>query len=191
MGIRTSTSSDSHQTLNEGWALRQAKKSKPFNKNQKAFLEEKFMIGETSGHKLDATTLSRQMRTAKDSKGQRRFTLEEFLSTKQIKGYFSRRSKCKNKIGENNFKAADYEEALSRIRNTVIEETLAKHPFMFDGYNLCKLVASNKLDKLTLAILKGICQQYELQVTKVIRRKAPFIDAIHDLVNKCSCFNSS
>ena len=188
MGVRAGASD---QPLKEGWALRQTKTSKPFSEKQKDFLDEKFMSGEVSGHKLDPANVSKQMRTVRDSNGQRLFTPEEYLSSKQIKGYFSRRSKNKNKIENKDFKAAEREEALSNLRRNVIKQTLADHPIMFDGYNLCEMVASNKLSKLTLSVLKNACDHYELNVTKVIRRKAPFIDSIEEFVKTCSCFKGN
>ena len=37
-----------HNVLEEGWALRSTKTSKPFSEKQRRFLEEKFTIGETT-----------------------------------------------------------------------------------------------------------------------------------------------
>ena len=45
-----------HNVLDEGWALRSTKTSKPFSEKQRRFLEEKFTIGETTGRKLDPVT---------------------------------------------------------------------------------------------------------------------------------------
>ena len=68
-----------HNVLDEGWALRSTKPSKPFSEKQRRFLEEKFTIGETTGRKLDPVTVARQMRVARGSDGQRQFTPEELL----------------------------------------------------------------------------------------------------------------
>ena len=77
-----------HNVLDEGWALRSTKTSKPFSEKQRRFLEEKFTIGETTGRKLDPVTVARQMRVARGSDGQRQFTPEELLSASQIQGFF-------------------------------------------------------------------------------------------------------
>lgn len=47
---------DSHKKEEEGWALRATKKAKAFSEKQRKFLEEKFMLGETTGRKLDPVT---------------------------------------------------------------------------------------------------------------------------------------
>ena len=70
----------SHNVLDEGWALRSTKTSKPFSEKQRRFLEENFTIGETTGRKLDPVTVARQLRMARGSDGQRQFTPEELLT---------------------------------------------------------------------------------------------------------------
>ena len=42
---------DSQTKEEEGWALRTTKKAKAFSEKQRKFLEEKFMVGETTGRK--------------------------------------------------------------------------------------------------------------------------------------------
>lgn len=61
-----------------------------FNENQRQYLDDKFEIGQESGHKADPEMVSRDMRYARTEKGQRCFTVDEFLSAQQIQGYFSR-----------------------------------------------------------------------------------------------------
>ena len=75
---------DSQKKEEEGWALRTTKKAKAFNEKQRKFLEEKFMVGETTGRKLDPVTVARQMKIARDVDGQRQFSHEEVLSSTQI-----------------------------------------------------------------------------------------------------------
>ncbi|CAB4033229.1 Chromatin modification-related YNG2, partial [Paramuricea clavata] len=67
--------------LPQGWALRTTKSSKRFNERQKSYLNEKFNIGNETGHK------------------RRRFTLNEFLTPQQIQSYFSRKA-SKQKKGQ-------------------------------------------------------------------------------------------
>ena len=47
-----------HNVLDEGWALRSTKTSKPFSEKQRRFLKEKFTIDETTGRKLDPVTVA-------------------------------------------------------------------------------------------------------------------------------------
>ena len=51
------TSSGLHQNEDEGWTLKSIKRNKPFSDKQKKFLEEKFMVGETTGRKMDPVTV--------------------------------------------------------------------------------------------------------------------------------------
>ena len=76
--------------LVQGWALRGAKKTVHFNENQRQSFDDKFEIGQESGHKADPEIVSRDMRYARTEKGQRRFTVDESLSAQQVQGYFSR-----------------------------------------------------------------------------------------------------
>ena len=184
--------SDIHKKEKEGWALTSTKKAKPFSEKQRNFLEEKFMIGETTGRKLDPVTVAKQMRVARDADGQRLFSLEEVLSSTQIKSFFSRRAKSKNSeelISDRDYEAAEHEEALTALRNEVLEEIKPHHPIMYDGYNLCNLVTEQKLTRLTVSNLTEICHSFELEVPtqKGRKRKASFIDAVTKLVSQCSC----
>ena len=50
----------------EGWAVKSTKKAYRFSDKQKAYLDAKFNIGQTSGRKLDGEVVAREMRRAKD-----------------------------------------------------------------------------------------------------------------------------
>lgn len=186
-----------HSIPDEGWALRSTKTSKPFSEKQKRFLEEKFTIGETTGRKLDPVTVARQMRVARGSDGQRQFTPEERLSSTQIQGFFSRRSKSKNQAAvveaEDDFVAAEVEDAIANVRNEVIKQTQPLHPVTFDGYNLCDLVASGRLCKLSVPVLRDICCRFEPEISskspQMPRRKAPYLEILEKHVRACSCFD--
>ena len=80
------------QNLPMGWALRSSHmgKKKRFSEMQKSFLTDKFLIGETTGRKEDATSVAKAMMTAKDASGQRPFSYIEFLTGKQIASFFFR-----------------------------------------------------------------------------------------------------
>ena len=70
---------EGHFVPNEGWALRAAKKAYRFSEKQKSYLLvaspqdvfgeanllRKFSIGETTGRKLDAEVVAREMRRAR------------------------------------------------------------------------------------------------------------------------------
>ena len=135
-------------------------KQEPLARNRK-FLEEKFMVGETTGKKLDPVTVARQMK--------RQFSQEEVLSSTQIQSFVSQRAKCKNSdaqlVSDKDYEAAENsEEALPTLLNEVLEYIQPKHPVMYDGYNLCGLVTSQKLTKLKISKLSEVCRSFKLEV---------------------------
>ena len=76
----------------EGCALRPTKRAYRFSEKQKAYLTAKFNIGQSTGRKIDARLVARDMRRARGSNGKRLFKLSEFLTTQQITSYFTRLS---------------------------------------------------------------------------------------------------
>ena len=52
-------------SLPEGWALKTAKKSSRFNESQRKYLEEKFELGQQTGHKQNPEKVARDTRFAK------------------------------------------------------------------------------------------------------------------------------
>lgn len=76
--------------LPEGWALKTAKNSARFNGARKKYLEEKFNMGQETGHKQDPEKEAKDMRMARKADGSRLFSGDEFLSAQQIQSSFSR-----------------------------------------------------------------------------------------------------
>jgi len=184
-----------HSVLDEGWAMRSTKTSKPCSEKQRRFLEEKFTMGGTTGRKLDPVTVARQMRVARGSDGQRKFTPEQLLSADQIQGFFSRRAKSKNQAmveAEDDFVAAEVEDAMASVRNEVIKQTQPIHPVTFDGYNLCGLVAARRLCQLTVPLLhvRDICCHFELEISsqQPSRRKSTIYGDIRETCAKLFLF---
>ena len=81
---------DSTYSLSEGWALKSPKKSTRFNDAQKRYLEDKFVLGQETGHKLDPASVACDMRFAKDKEGRRQFTVREFLTPQQVQSFSMR-----------------------------------------------------------------------------------------------------
>ncbi|CAC5392141.1 unnamed protein product [Mytilus coruscus] len=82
--------STSDSELDMGWALKDERKNKRFNKNQTDYLNEKFNKGQKSGRKEDPYSVSEAMLIEKNEDGTRRFLYSEILSVQQITSYFSR-----------------------------------------------------------------------------------------------------
>ena len=67
-------------SLSQGWAIRQTKKAARFNENQRRYLDEKFLIGQSTGIKVDTSQVARDLRNARIDSGKRRFGIDEFLT---------------------------------------------------------------------------------------------------------------
>ena len=183
--------------LVQGWALRGAKKTVRFNENQRQYLDDKFEIGQESGHKADPEMVSRDMRYARTEKGQRRFTVDEFLSAQQIQGYFSRAAaklrhatapQSGRETDESDVQAAQNEELHSLARTAVLDQCHPVHPIVYDNLNICTLYRTKRLGKLTVGQLRLICSHYNMEIeTTSSKRKAPYISYLEDLVGACSC----
>ncbi|XP_035678162.1 uncharacterized protein LOC118416978 [Branchiostoma floridae] len=185
-----------------GWALKGAKRMRArFSEKQRKYLEDKFDIGQATGRKCDPTQVAKDMRRAKDSKGRRMFTSSEFLTSTQVSSFFSRlaaRRKCQGipeKVQEEGEEEL-YEEDLTHEMHvaqeslfaTVIRELGLTHPVLFDTYNLCDLYAKHKLATLGLPLLQMICDSFGLDTQHItLRRKAPYITKLEQLVETCSC----
>ncbi|VDI59773.1 Hypothetical predicted protein [Mytilus galloprovincialis] len=76
--------STSDSELDMGWALKEERKNKRFNKNQTDYLYEKFNKGQKSGRKEDPYSVSEAMLLEKNEDGSRRFHYSEILSVQQI-----------------------------------------------------------------------------------------------------------
>lgn len=189
----TDTLSTSHDNSPpQGWALKVSKSNVRFTEQQKQYLNEKFAIGKETGHKVDPAVVSRDMRYAKDFQGNRRFTLEEFLTPTQIQSYFSRKSskeKRANNLNNEDLVSAKVQEEYSNVRSTVLSQCQLQHPVAYDAYNLCNMSTKNTLKKLSVSLLKQICEHFHIDTSGVskARLKAPYINLIQDMIKSCTC----
>ncbi len=180
-----------------GWALKSGQGTRSrFTEKQKNYLIQKFEIGESSGMKLNATTVAKSMLSAKDSNGMKLFTKDEFLTSQQISGFFSRLS-AKKSLGhavadsddataEGDVASATQELHRREVRAHVQDEVYISHPICYDQYNVCELVQKSKLSQFTVKMLQKICETFD--ITHVTgKRKAPYIAKLVELVKECSC----
>lgn len=128
-----------------GWALKSSHvKRTRFTQKQRDYLSSKFRIGESTGQKADAASVSKSMITAGDSNGNRLFSSSEFLTSHQVSSFFSRLS-SKRKLEDDEMMESDFEEnqnvenekAFDELRSEVLQEV--------DRYNICELIANSKL----------------------------------------------
>ncbi|XP_078696170.1 uncharacterized protein LOC144924634 [Branchiostoma floridae x Branchiostoma belcheri] len=201
----TITDEAGHCPLPMGWALKGAKKTRArFSDKQRKYLEDKFDIGQTTGRKCDPSQVAKDMRRAKNTSGRRLFEVSEFLTSTQISSFFSRlaaRRKCQG-IPEESLEVGgegeeEYEEDLlsaemqlvhESLHSTVVKDVGLTHPILFDTYNLCELYSKHKLSTLGLQLLREICDSFGVDTENItIRRKAPYISKLEELVEACSC----
>ena len=186
------------ENLEEGWALKSTKSTVRLNVNQKTYLDDKFWIGQQTGRKLDPTQVSQGMRHTKNVEGTRRFAVDEFLTPQQIQSYFSRTAKkIKNSSTQPNLDqydltAVEEETAYHCSQEMVLRECQLVHPIIYDNHNVCQLFSTGKLKKLTIPVLRLMCEYFHMDIESVTaKRKLPYITYLCDLVNSCSCSESN
>lgn len=182
-------------SLAEGWALKTTKKSARFNEAQRKYLEEKFNIGQQTGHKQNPEQVARDMRSAKKADGSRLFSSDEFLTTQQIQSFFSRlASKLRHavEVNDSDIRAAQEEQEYHETRQAVLDEVQLQHPIAYDNLNLCELNKKGSMKTLSLAMLKSICDFFGASTDGFNpRRKAEYLSTLRDLVNGCSSCGTS
>ena len=178
----------------EGWALKEARKSYRFNEAQKSYLEAKYNIGQTTGRKLDAETVAREMRRSIGPDGNRLFRVSEFLTPQQVSSFFSRlAAKSRNNIvvGDD-IRASEEEINFDRARHDILSHLQQEHPIVYDQYDICALARKGTLKSLKLGLLQSLCECFSLKTpVRKVRSKAPYIALLEEMVSCCSCSSSS
>ena len=177
-------------TVQEGWALKETKKAYRFNDTQKSYLEAKFNIGQTTGRKLDAETVAREMRSAIGPDGKRLFKVSEFLTTQQVFSFFSRlAAKARNRVPtEDDIRACEEEIHFNAARQEILSSLQLEHPIVYDQYNICELTKKGTLKNMKLGLLQFLCENFELESpAKKVRSKAPYLSLLEKMVSNCSC----
>ena len=122
--------------------------------------------------------MARDLRHARTDFGERRFTIEEFLTQQQIKSYFSRKAQ-----EETDALSEEDHLAYTSARDDIIKEIELNHPIIYDTYDICKMHAEKKLEKLSVALLRLICAYFNMEVEDLPRRrKAPYLSFLNELV---------
>lgn len=187
----TEETGSSPSTVKEGWSLRASKKNYRFSENQKSYLNSKFEIGQTTGRKLNGELVAKQMRRAQGTDGVRLFKVCEFLTPKQISSYFSRlAAKLKQQVGvyDTDVQASQEETNFAHTRQLALSSMQLEHPVAYDQYDICSMVERNTLKNLKVGMLQTICTSLELDVPATpIRKKAPYLALLNEVVSKCSC----
>ena len=178
-----------------GWALKTSGAGKTrFTENQKSYLTAKFRLGEQTGLKVDPAAVARSMMCAKAPDGNLLFTSDDFLTAKQISGFFSRLASKKTLkedklLQKEDMEAATHEAHMEALLNDAERELAQIHPIVYDSYNLCELASQKKLNKFSLPVLNSICSFFGINTEDIKgkRLKKPFINRLQSLCQECEC----
>ncbi len=186
-----STLSDKDATspvLEEGWSLKKSTKNYRFNEKQKSYLLSKFNVGISSGRKVSAEAVAKEMRRCVGPDGKRMFALSEFLTGQQIKSFFSRQA-AKQSASDADILAAQEETNFSNTQQAILSSFQIEHPIMFDQYDVCAMVKNDSLNTLKLTVLKSLCNNFDLRLEdpKDSRKKAPYIALLKEMAATCQC----
>ena len=163
-----------------GRALKSKAKVVIFNEKQKSYLESRFLHGEMLGKKESGEAVAKDMRKARDVKNERFFSIEEFLTPRQINSYFFRFAAKRRQLSESEIDAVLLENAVKEVTEDVIialqqEWNKYNHPIVFNAFKLCQM-SKDELSMLRLTTLEAISEEFDLQVSG--RRKAPYVDCV-------------
>ena len=126
------------------------------------------------------------MMCAKDSNGSRLFTIEDYLTTNQIAGFFSRHASKKSLAEEEqqaDIEVAVYEASRDELVKEVAPELAPKHPIVSDNHYLCELSLQKKLSDFFITMLKDICIFFDIGISDVIVRRKK----VQSLCQRCEC----
>ena len=174
----------------EGWALRAVKKAYRFSDKQKSYLLAKFRIGQTTGRKLDAEVVAREMRRARGADCLRLFQSSEFLTASQIASYFSRLNAAARQqdVDELDIQASEEETNFTSARDVAATASQIQHPITYDQSDLCSMAKGDTLKMLKLPMLQRVCEGLGLDVPQPpVRRRAPYMELLKDITENCSC----
>ena len=190
--LKTTTLSQDYpiSPAEEGWALRAVKKAYRFSDKQKSYLLAKFRIGQTTGRKLDAEVVAREMRRARGADCMRIFQSSEFLTASQIASYFSRLNAAARQqdMDELDIQASEEETNFTSARDVAATASQIQHPITYDQFDLCTMAKGDTLKMLKLPMLQRVCEGLGLDAPHPpVRRRAPYMELLKDITQNCAC----
>jgi len=169
-----------------------------FSPKVKEYLTTKFMLGERTGRKADPAQVQKDMRNARNmTSNDRQFNCKEWLTTTQIKSFFSRlaASRRKNIVGlsleleEEEVACLVEDSERQEMIETINDEIGLKHPITYDIYDLCDYCRQDKLAAFNVAMLKSICSHLEVPF-KSKDKKSDLVAKLTDVISECECTSS-
>ena len=177
--LKTSTLDYPIAAAKEGWALRVVKKTYRFSDKQKSYLLAKFRIGQTTGRKINAEVVAREIRRARGADCLRLFQSSEFLTASQIASYFSRLNAAARQqdMDELDIQASEEETNFTSARDVAATASQIQHPITYDQFDLCSMAKGDTLKMLKLPMLQRVCEGLGLDVPQPpVRRRAPYVE---------------
>ena len=150
----------------------------------------KFRIGQTTGRKLDAEVVAREMRRARGADCLRLFQSSELLTASQIASYFLHLNAAARQqdMNELDIQASEEETNFTGARDVATTASQIQHPIMYDQFHLCSMVKGDTLKMLKLLMLLRVCKGLDLDVPQPpVRRRAPYMELLKDITQNCSC----
>ena len=190
-------STSSKHSAEKGWALKTTKRGAKMGERARAFLIEKFTEGASGGQKADANQVAKEMKVLRGKDGNLLFQPEEWRTAKQISSFFSRFAALQRRtagesdkeLDEEDLLAIENEEAMQTLHEAVIEDMEGPdHPIIVNGFNICELSRTSKLNKLKVTQLRDICAELHLPTPGHQNWKSTFTDPLLVYSNKCSCY---
>ena len=90
---------------------------------------------------------------------------------------------CAQAVTEQDLFAMEGEFNFSNAKESIFEQLNVTHPVLYQQYN-CSIVENNTLKNLKLAILKLLCESFNLAIPPVVdqRKKTSYIALLEDFV---------
>ena len=101
--------------------------------------------------------------------------MREFITAQQVQSFFSRRASGLRQVTTEDTKAAEESEAYDNARTLVLKEVQLCHPIVLDSFNLCDMSRMNRLADLSVAMLRTMCEHFDIDVKEItVQCKAPY-----------------
>ena len=148
-------------------------------------------LGQATGQKQDTINVARDMRFAKKINGSKLFKRDEYLTTQQVQSFFSRMAvKCRYDQGDlsvPDIMAAEEQQQMDVTRQAILQEVQLRHPIVYDNLDICALYKEKRLKQLSIAMLRIVCNYFDIATGFNNKRKAEYIDALSGLALACEC----
>ena len=149
-----------------------------------------FHIGQTTGRKLNAEVVAREMRYARGADCLQLFQSSEFLTASQIASYFSHLNAAARQqdMDELDIQASEEETNFPSTRDVVATARQIQHPITYDQFDLCSMAKGDTLKMLKSPTLQRVCEGLGLDAPQpLVRRRAPYRELLKDITQNCSC----